>query len=133
MAERDAVQAVSSGVDAVYVSNHGGRQLESAPAAVKMLPRVRETVGIGFPLIFDSGIRSGDDIARSLASGADFVMLGRPMLYALGGKGEAGLREFLRLLIDDLSVVMAQLGCRSPAELNADCLVRGLARQNPAD
>ncbi|MEK9743140.1 MAG: alpha-hydroxy acid oxidase [Gammaproteobacteria bacterium] len=122
MSPDDAVRALSTGADAVYVSNHGGRQLESAPPAIKMLPIIREAVGPSAPLIFDSGVRSGDDIVCALASGANFVMLGRPMLYALADRGSAGLHEFLKLLIDDVSIVMAQIGCRSPSEVDAGCL-----------
>jgi len=67
-------------------------------------------------------VRSGDDIVCALASGANFVMLGRPMLYALADRGSAGLQEFLKVLIDDVSIVMAQIGCRSPSEVDAGCL-----------
>ena len=118
MSPEDAKMAVTAGVDAVYVSNHGGRQLDSAPAAISVLPKVREALGPDFPLIFDSGVRSGEDIARALASGADFVMVGRPALYALGAGGPSGFDALLQLLINELSTVMAQLGCRYTHELN---------------
>ena len=118
MSPEDAKMAVSAGADAVYVSNHGGRQLDSAPAAISVLPKVREALGPDFPLIFDSGVRSGEDIARALASGADFVMVGRPALYALGAGGPSGFDALLQLLINELSTVMAQLGCRHTRELN---------------
>ncbi|MDP6397783.1 MAG: alpha-hydroxy acid oxidase [Arenicellales bacterium] len=118
MSAEDAKMAVSAGVDAVYVSNHGGRQLDSAPAAISVLPKVREAVGPDFPLIFDSGVRSGEDVARALASGADFVMVGRPALYALGAGGPSGFEDLLHLLMSELSTVMAQLGCRYTHELN---------------
>ena len=118
MSPEDAKMAVTAGVDAVYVSNHGGRQLDSAPAAISVLPKVREALGPDFPLIFDSGVRSGEDIARALASGADFVMVGRPALYALGAGGSSGFDALLQLLINELSTVMAQLGCRYTHELN---------------
>ena len=116
MESRD--DAADAGADAVYVSNHGGRQLDSAPAAITVLPKVREAVGADFPLIFDSGVRSGEDIARALASGADFVMVGRPVLYALGAGGQLGFETLLKFLTSELSTVMAQLGCRSIHELN---------------
>ena len=118
MSPQDAKTAADAGADAVYVSNHGGRQLDSAPAAISVLPKVREAVGADFPLIFDSGVRSGEDIVRALASGADFVMVGRPALYALGAGGPSGFDALLHLLINELSTVMAQLGCRRTHELN---------------
>lgn len=122
MSPEDAKMGIAAGVDAVYVSNHGGRQLESAPPAIHALPVIRQAVGPSAPLVFDSGVRSGDDVVCALASGADFVMLGRPMLYAIAGSGRAGLDTFLNVLIDDVSIVMAQIGCRSPAEVGANCL-----------
>ncbi len=118
MSAEDATIAVSAGVDAVYVSNHGGRQLDSAPGAISVLPKVREAVGPDFPLIFDSGVRSGEDVARALASGANFVMVGRPALYALAAGGPSGFEGLLHLLRNELSTVMAQLGCRYTHELN---------------
>ncbi|MGA0344534.1 MAG: alpha-hydroxy acid oxidase, partial [Arenicellales bacterium] len=123
MSPEDAKMGIAAGVDAVYVSNHGGRQLESAPPAIQALPIIREAIGPSAPLVFDSGVRSGDDVVCALASGADFVMLGRPMLYAIAGSGRAGLNTFLNVLMDDVSIVMAQIGCRSPAEVGANCLV----------
>jgi L-lactate dehydrogenase (cytochrome) len=118
MCVEDAQKAVDAGVDAVYVSNHGGRQLNSAPAAIQMLPLIRDALGLEMPVVFDSGVRSGEDIARALASGAGFVMLGRPILYALGAGGVGGLSQLLHLLTNELSTVMAQLGCTRPSQLN---------------
>ena len=83
-----------------------------------MLPLVREALGSEFPIVFDSGVRSGEDIARTLASGADFALLGRPFLYAMGAGGSVGLAQLLKLLTNDLSTVMAQLGCINPVQLN---------------
>ena len=119
MCAQDAKNAVDAGADAVYVSNHGGRQLDSAPAAIAMLPSIRDALGCDVPVVFDSGVRSGEDIARTLASGAGFVMLGRPFLYALGAGGAGGLSQLLSLLTNELSTVMAQLGCTCPAQLNS--------------
>lgn len=106
----DAKRVQAAGADAVYVSNHGGRQLDSAPAAIEALPLIRQAVGADFPLIFDSGIRSGDDVIKGLALGADFVMLGRPFLYAAGAAGPAGVTRVIELLQNEISVVLAQLG-----------------------
>ena len=126
MCAEDARNAVDAGVDAVYVSNHGGRQLGSAPPAISMLPLIREALGPEYPIVFDSGVRSGEDIVRTLASGAGFVMLGRPFLYALGAGGAGGLSQLLSLLMNELSTVMAQLGCTRTAQL--DGAVRALLR-----
>ena len=108
----DALRIKDAGADAVYVSNHGGRQLDGAPAAIHALPQVRAAVGAGYPLIFDSGIRSGEDIVKALALGADFVMLGRAFLYAVGADGARGLATLIDVLADEMSVTLAQIGRR---------------------
>ena len=122
MSPEDARLAVAAGTDALYVSNHGGRQLDSAPAAIEMLPRIRQAVGSDIPLIFDSGVRSGEGVAKALACGADFVMLGRPFLYAVGAGGPAGLEQMLDMLANDLGIVMAQLGCTRTVQLDRTSL-----------
>ena len=122
MSPEDAQLAVAAGTDALYVSNHGGRQLDSAPAAIQMLPRIRQAVGSDIPLIFDSGVRSGEGVAKALACGADFVMLGRPFLYAVGAGGPAGLEQMLDMLANDLGIVMAQLGCTRTVQLDRNSL-----------
>lgn len=119
----DALRIKKIGCDAIWVSNHGGRQLDSAPAALDRLPLIRDAVGKKFPLIFDSGIRTGDDIVKSLALGANYVMLGRPILYSLGAGGESGLNSFMGSISDELSVVMAQLGLTSIGDIDKNCLV----------
>jgi L-lactate dehydrogenase (cytochrome) len=123
MSPEDARMAVDAGSDAIYISNHGGRQLASAPAAIQMLSRIRQAVGPDFPLVFDSGVRSGEDVAKALACGADFVMLGRAFLYALGAGGPAGLQQMVDMISNELSVVMAQLGCSRAAQLNRTTMV----------
>jgi L-lactate dehydrogenase (cytochrome) len=110
MSAEDAVRIRNAGADAVWVSNHGGRQLDAAPPAISVLPHIREAVGADFPLIFDSGIRQGEDVVRALALGADFVMLGRPVLYAIGAEGETGLTAYLDALRDEIDIALAQLG-----------------------
>ena len=122
MSPEDAQLAVAAGTDALYVSNHGGRQLDSAPAAIEMLPRIRQAVGSDIPLIFDSGVRSGEGVAKALICGADFVMLGRPFLYAVGAGGPAGLEQMLDMLANDLGIVMAQLGCTRTVQLDRTSL-----------
>ncbi|MFT5221087.1 MAG: isopentenyl diphosphate isomerase/L-lactate dehydrogenase-like FMN-dependent dehydrogenase [Planctomycetota bacterium] len=106
----DAVRIRDAGVDAVYVSNHGGRQLDSAPAAIDCLPRIRDAVGDGYPLFFDSGIRNGDGVIKALALGADMVFIGRPLLYAMGGAGEKGLQEMIELIRGQIDIGLSQLG-----------------------
>ncbi len=107
----DALRIRKAGVDAVYVSNHGGRQLDSAPAAMQMLPLIRAAVGDDYPLLFDSGIRNGEGVVKALALGADFVMLGRPLLYGIGADGERGLARIIELVSAEISQTLAQLGC----------------------
>lgn len=107
----DAKQAARLGVDAVLISNHGGRQLDSAPAPIEMLPAIREAVGDGLALMLDSGVRRGADIAKALALGADFVFVGRATLYGVAAAGEAGAKQALSFLIDELDRCLAQIGC----------------------
>lgn len=97
-----------NGVDAIWVSNHAGRQFDAAPAAIDMLPKIRAETTL--PLVFDSGIETGLDILRAYANGADYVMLGRAWHYALAAIGNEGPAYLARLLTKDLKVNMAQLG-----------------------
>jgi L-lactate dehydrogenase (cytochrome) len=115
----DAQRIQAAGADAIYVSNHGGRQLDSAPAAITALSQVRAAVGPDYPLVFDSGVRSGEDILKALACGADLVMLGRPLLYALGADGARGLTSLLDALVNELGVAMAQLGLADVGDIRA--------------
>jgi L-lactate dehydrogenase (cytochrome) len=115
----DALRIKTIGADAIYVSNHGGRQLNAAPAAIDSLVEIRNVVGGGFPLIFDGGIRNGEHVIKALAAGADFVMLGRSVMYGLGAGGAAGLGQILDLIEAEASAVMGLLGCRNIAELGA--------------
>ncbi len=110
MSVDDAVKMKQYGADAIYVSNHGGRQLESAPASITVLPLIRAAVGNDFPLLIDSGFRDGESIIKALALGADFVMLGRPFSYAIGAYGQQGLNTTVQLLADQISAAMAQIG-----------------------
>ena len=115
----DALRIKTIGADAIYVSNHGGRQLNAAPAAIDSLIEIRNAVGGAFPLIFDGGIRNGEHVIKALAAGADFVMLGRSVMYALGAGGAVGLGQILDLIEAEASSVMGLLGCRNIAELGA--------------
>ena len=115
----DALRIKTIGADAIYVSNHGGRQLNAAPVAIDSLVEIRNAVGGAFPLIFDGGIRNGEHVIKALAAGADFVMLGRSVMYGLGAGGAAGLAQILDLIEAEASSVMGLLGCRNIAELDA--------------
>ena len=114
---KDALLYQEEGVDGILISNHGGRQLEAAPSALEMLPKIRQAVGPKFPLMVDGGVRSGLDLCRMLASGADFVMIGRPFYYALAAMGNKGANHVVELLIEEMRCVMGQLGCSEIAEL----------------
>lgn len=106
----DAKAAADIGASGVVVSNHGGRQLDGAPSAISVLPRVVEAVGSRLEVLMDGGIRSGQDVAKALALGARAVMLGRPWAYGLAARGEQGVAEILALLRRELEVTMTLLG-----------------------
>jgi L-lactate dehydrogenase (cytochrome) len=114
----DAVIAADEGLDAIAISNHGGRQLDSAPTPLDLLPQVADEVGDRIEIICDGGIRRGSDIVKALALGADACMAGRAYLYGLGAAGEAGVDHVLGLLASDMSRTMALIGCRAVGDLN---------------
>ena len=114
---QDATRAVAAGVDGLIVSNHGGRQLDAVPASIDLLEAIRSSVGPKVPLLFDSGVRSGLDIARALAAGADFVMCGRAFMYGVAALGEPGPDHVLAVLKDELENTMVQLGLERLADL----------------
>lgn len=119
----DARAALDAGVEGMIVSNHGGRQVDGARPALDCLPEVVTAVGGDVPVLFDSGVRSGSDIAKALALGAAAVLVGRPYVYGLAMGGEAGVRHVLRCLLADLDLTMALSGHRSPTTLGPDDLV----------
>lgn len=106
----DALCCQKTGADAIIVSNHGGRQLEAAPSPVQTLKSIRSEVGEAFPIIADGGIRTGLDICRMLAVGADFVMLGRAFYYAVAAMGESGPAHLIEILKEELRGTLSQLG-----------------------
>ena len=114
----DARAALDSGAAAVGVSNHGGRQLDGAPATIDVLPVIAEAVDGDGVVLVDGGIRRASDIAAALCLGADAVLIGRPALWALAYGGEAGARRFLTNLVDDLVRTLTLLGARTVSELN---------------
>ncbi|MEL6886943.1 MAG: alpha-hydroxy acid oxidase [Pseudomonadota bacterium] len=111
----DAERLEGVGVDAIWVSNHAGRQFDAAPATIEVLPAMRRATRL--PLIFDSGIEGGLDILRALASGADFVMMGRGWHYALAALGPEGPDHLAHLLREDLKSNMGQIGARTLRDL----------------
>ncbi|MEV0330933.1 alpha-hydroxy acid oxidase [Micromonospora echinospora] len=113
---RDAALATSVGADAVVVSNHGGRQLDGAPAAVTMLPEVLAAIDGRGEVLLDSGVRGGTDVLRALALGASGVLVGRPMLWALAAGGRSGAERALSLLAEELRDALVLAGCADPAE-----------------
>ena len=113
----DAVELVRRGVDGLVVSNHGGRQFDGGPASITRLPLIRQAVGPDVFVAVDSGIRSGLDVVRALALGADFAMLGRPFLYGAGALGTDGPAHILSILAEEYENALIQLGVSGPGEL----------------
>ena len=106
----DAVMLRDAGVDALQVSSHGARQLDSAPSPISVLPTIRDAVGPDFPLFFDSGLRSGEDVVKVYDQGADFTFLGRILQFAIAAGGEEGLQRLWDVLRDETSITLAQIG-----------------------
>lgn len=117
LAPEEALLCRDLGADGVIVSNHGGRQLEAAPSASQVLPAIRAAVGADYPLVADGGVRTGLDICRMLALGADFVLMGRPFYYAIAAMGPKGADHIINLFKEELRCTMGQLGCTSPVQL----------------
>lgn len=110
LSSEDALRIQSLGCDALWISNHGGRQLESAPATAAVLPEMRKILPRSFPLIVDGGVTSGEDIVKALALGAGFVMLGRPFLWASAAVGPDGPARLAKTLAEEIGVTLAQIG-----------------------
>ncbi|WP_299352760.1 alpha-hydroxy acid oxidase [uncultured Shimia sp.] len=106
----DAKDLVAAGVDAIQVSSHGARQLEATPAPIEALAALRAELGDSFPLFYDSGIRSGEDILKAITLGSDFTFVGRILQFAIAAAGERGLNALWETLSDELSIAMAQTG-----------------------
>ncbi|QBY02771.1 alpha-hydroxy-acid oxidizing protein [Rhodophyticola sp. CCM32] len=118
----DALCLREAGVDAIQVSNHGGRQLESAPAAITALGAIRRALGETYPLFFDSGLRSGEDVVKAYATGASFVFFGRPLLFAMAANREPGLTQLWEALSEETSITLAQLGVTSVSAISGQVL-----------
>lgn len=113
----DADAAIAAGADAVWVSNHGGRQLDGAPASIEVLPEIAARVNKRVPIIFDSGIRNGTHIFKAIAAGADVVAIGRPVIYALSLGGWMGVVSLFDYLKQDLSRVMTLAGAQTVEDI----------------
>ncbi|MFN2589775.1 MAG: alpha-hydroxy acid oxidase [Actinomycetota bacterium] len=124
LTEEDAILGVEAGVDAVVVSNHGGRQLDGVPASIDALPAVAGAVEGRAEVLVDGGIRSGADVLKALALGARAVLIGRPYLWGLAVDGEAGVRRILELLRDELRLAAALAGCASVRSVDRSAVTR---------
>ena len=116
----DAVRAVEEGMDGIVVSNHGGRQLDGSLSSIAALPHVRDAVAGRMTVMLDGGVRSGLDVLRALALGADSILLGRAWAYALAARGEAGVSQMLAILKEELEVAMALTGQNDVRALDSD-------------
>lgn len=126
MEPEDAHLAVKSGADALIVSNHGGRQLDGALPSIEALPAIVDAVGKdNIEIYLDSGVRSGQDVIRSVAMGARGVFIGRPFLYGLGAMGEAGVTKALEVIRNEADLTMAFCGLRNIKDVNKSILVPG--------
>ncbi|MBX6426549.1 MAG: alpha-hydroxy-acid oxidizing protein [Variibacter sp.] len=114
----DAKLATKIGAQAIVVSNHGGRQLDGAPSSISVLPRIADAVGSELEVLFDGGVRSGQDVLRALALGARACLIGRAFLYGLGAGGEAGVRTAIDIIRKELDVTMALTGVRRVADID---------------
>jgi L-lactate dehydrogenase (cytochrome) len=120
----DARAAAGSGTEGIIVSNHGGRQLDGVLSSARALPAIADAVAGRLAILADGGVRSGLDVVRMLALGADFVLLGRAWAYALAGRGQAGVAHVLKLIDAEMRVAMALTGCTAIDQINEDILER---------
>lgn len=116
----DARECLRRGAEGIWVSNHGGRQLECAPASLDVLPAIREAIGTGVPLLFDGGVRTGEDIVKARALGADLCFTGRGFALPVAAYGAAGAAHAANILAEEIRVTLAQIGARSFAAVTRD-------------
>jgi L-lactate dehydrogenase (cytochrome) len=129
---QDAGAAVSAGADGLVVSNHGGRQLDGAPSTISALPAIAEAVDRRITVLMDSGVRSGLDVIRALASGEDGVLIGRAWAYALAAQGQRGVARMLETIRSEMLVAMALIGETSLGGLDRSILASGPLATPPA-
>lgn len=120
----DARRALEAGFDGVIVSNHGGRQVDGAIAALDALPEVRRALGPDVPLLMDSGVRTGPDVLKALALGANAVLIGRPYMYGLAVAGQEGVEQVIRSLLADIDLTLTLVGCHSVRAIDTTYLRR---------
>ena len=120
----DAREAIASGADGIVVSNHGGRQLDGVLSSARALQAIADAAGGRVPILADGGVRSGLDVVRMLALGADYVLLGRAWVYALAAQGGTGVAHVLKLIDAEMRVAMALTGCTSVDQISEDILER---------
>jgi lactate 2-monooxygenase len=125
----DARRALDAGVDGLIVSNHGGRQVDGSIGALDALPPIREAVGRDFPLLFDSGIRTGADVFKALALGANAICLGRPYIWGLALEGQAGVEQVLRCLLAEFDLTAALSGYTEVSQIGRSALARAPDRR----
>lgn len=119
----DAQRAVTAGIAGIIVSNHGGRQLDGTISSISALPHVVRAVRGRVPVLFDSGVRTGEDVVRAIALGASAVLLGRPVLWALAGGGEEAVHQLLNTFRTDIELAMCLCGARYVSEITRDLVV----------
>lgn len=122
MTPEDAEKALEAGVDGIFVSNHGGRQLDGCPSTIEMLPKIVKVVNKRCPVFVDGGFRTGADILKALALGADMVFVGRPPLWGLVGYGEGGVYTAMNMLKQELIKAMMLTGCTKLSDITSDLI-----------
>ncbi|AWX98604.1 hypothetical protein A8139_00325 [Marinomonas primoryensis] len=122
--KEDALQAKNNGIDGLYLSNHGGRQLDGSISAALVIEEIRKVIGYDFPLIVDGGFSSGSDIVKAIALGADGVAIGRPLLWALAVNGQQGVVTLLNQYLTELMLTMKLCGCKNLEEIRAKNILK---------
>lgn len=107
------------GIDAIIVSNHGGRTIDTLPASIEILPKIANEIKGKIPILFDGGIKRGTDVIKAISLGASAVMIGRPIMYGLATAGALGVAHTLKILKEELEVSMIFTGCKSIEEMKS--------------
>ena len=119
LSPKSAEAAFKVGADGIIVSNHGGRQLDSAPSSIEVLPGIMEVVGSKMTVMIDSGIRSGEDIVKAIACGAQYTFSGRSFVFGVGALGKNGGEHVLNIMTDEVDQILAQIGCENIVNLDS--------------